>query len=49
MYRNIKKPGVLLEVGFLTNPNERYLLQQKDYQSKICDAIIEGVINYYKK
>lgn len=47
MYRNIRKPGVLLEVGFLTNPNERYLLQQKNYQSKICDAIIEGVINYY--
>lgn len=47
MYRHIKKPGVLLEVGFLSNPNERYLLQQKDYQSKICDAIIKGVIDYY--
>lgn len=47
MYRHIKVPGVLLEVGFLTNSNERYLLQQESYQKKICNAIVDGVINYY--
>lgn len=47
MYRHIKVPGVLLEVGFLTNPNERYLLKTESYQKKICDSIIEGIINYY--
>lgn len=47
MYRHIKVPGVLLEVGFLTNPNERYLLKTENYQKKICDSIIKGVINYY--
>lgn len=47
MYRHIKVPGVLLEVGFLTNPNERYLLKTENYQNKICDSIVDGVINYY--
>ena len=47
MYRHIKIPGVLLEVGFLTNANERYLLQQNAYQEKICNSIVDGVINYY--
>lgn len=47
MYRHIKVPGVLLEVGFLTNPNERYLLQQESYQKKICNTIVDGVIKYY--
>lgn len=49
MYRRIKNvPGALVEVGFLTNPNERYLLRQNSYQNKICDAIVEGVLNFYK-
>ena len=50
MYRRIKSvPGVLIEVGFLTNSNERYLLRQNSYQNKVCDAIMEGILNYYKK
>lgn len=49
MYRRIKNvPGVLVEAGFLTNQNERYLLRQNSYQNKVCDAIIEGVLNFYK-
>ncbi len=49
MYRRIKKvPGVLLEVGFLTNANERYLLKTDNYQYKICKAIKEGVIEYFQ-
>lgn len=47
-YRRIDKvPGVLLEVGFLTNPNERYLLQTDSYQHKISDTITDGVIKYF--
>ncbi len=49
MYRRIKKvPGALLEVGFLSNPNERYLLQKNSYQQKISVAISEGVVNFFK-
>jgi len=49
MYRRIKNvPGALVEVGFLTNADERYLLRQNAYQNKVCNAIIEGVLNFYK-
>ncbi|MCI8347113.1 MAG: N-acetylmuramoyl-L-alanine amidase CwlD, partial [Bacilli bacterium] len=39
-------PGVLVEVGFLSNANERYLLRQDSYQEKLVDTIVTGVINY---
>jgi N-acetylmuramoyl-L-alanine amidase len=32
MYRSVKRLGLLLEVGFLTNPNERYLMLKDYYQ-----------------
>lgn len=48
MYKDIDIPGVLLEVGFLSNPNERYLLRKGYYQKRISNAIIEGVIDYLK-
>jgi len=49
MYGRINVPGVLIEAGFITNPNERYLLKQKEYQVKISKSISKGVINYFTK
>lgn len=46
MYNNTKIPGVLIECGFLSNQNERALLQQSDYQIKLSKAITKGVIDY---
>ncbi len=46
LYRNTKVPGVLIECGFLSNKNERYLLQTKEYQQEISKIITKGVINY---
>lgn len=46
LYRKVEKTGVLVEVGFLSNANERYLLRQDSYQQKIVDTIVTGVINY---
>lgn len=46
LYRKVERPGVLVEVGFLSNANERYLLRQDSYQTKIVDAIANGTINY---
>ena len=45
----IKKPGVLLELGFISNQNERYLLKTKSYQNKLVDTIIESILIYLKK
>ena len=49
IYRNTRVPGVLIECGFLSNPNERYLLQTEKYQRKIAQVITSGVIDYIKK
>lgn len=49
LYSNTKVPGVLLECGFLSNKNDRYLLQTKKYQEKFSKAITKGVISYFKK
>ena len=47
MNRKITIPGVLIEAGFLSNPNDRYLLQKSDYQLKIANSIKEGIIKYF--
>lgn len=47
LQRRINRPGVLLEAGFLSNPNERYLLQKKSYQDRIAEVIKKAVIKYY--
>lgn len=38
-----KTPGILVECGFLSNPTDRYRLQQSSYQSQLVEAIVEGV------
>lgn len=47
LYQRVKIPGVLLEVGFISNPNERYLLKQESYHEKIATSIKDGLINYF--
>lgn len=49
MYRNTTTPGVLVECGYLSNPTERTLLQQENYQKKLAKSITNGIINYLKK
>lgn len=47
MYKDIQRPGVLLELGFLSNANERYILRKEYYQKKISNAIVESLITYF--
>lgn len=49
LYRNTKVPGILLECGFLSNSNDRYLLQTLNYQEKFSKVIVEGLIDYFVK
>lgn len=46
MYDRISKPGVLIEVGFLSNTNDRNNLLNEKYQEKLVLAITDGVIKY---
>ena len=47
--KNIKVPGILIEVGFLSNHYDRQRLISEEYQDEIANQIVKGVINYYNK
>lgn len=47
LLKNAKKPGALVEVGFLSNHEERELLLQDGYQEKIAASIYEGIMRYF--
>lgn len=47
MYKNITPPGVLIEVGFLSNPDDRYRLTHEKYQDIIVDNITYGIEQYF--
>jgi N-acetylmuramoyl-L-alanine amidase len=40
-------PAVLIECGYLTNPEEESLLSSKDYQNKVAYSIMCGVVKYF--
>ncbi|WZL72208.1 N-acetylmuramoyl-L-alanine amidase [Clostridiaceae bacterium 35-E11] len=44
--RETKTPGVLIEAGFITNVQDRKLLNDKKYKKKVAEAIGEGIIRY---
>ena len=46
LYNHTNTVGVLLECGFLSNSDDRYLLQKRDYQIKFSDAVARGVVQY---
>lgn len=45
----VDRPGVLLELGFLSNANDRYLLKSENYQQKLSHVITEGVLEYFNQ
>ncbi|MEM9536217.1 MAG: N-acetylmuramoyl-L-alanine amidase [Cyanobacteria bacterium P01_E01_bin.45] len=40
-------PSVLLEMGYLTNPNEAQRLGSPEYQERLAQAIARGVASYF--
>ena len=47
LLKRVQRPGVLLELGFLSNASDRYLLKQKWYQNKIADTITLSIVSYF--
>lgn len=47
LYNNLIKTGVLLELGFITNPNERNKLINDEYQYEISKVILDSLIKYF--
>jgi N-acetylmuramoyl-L-alanine amidase len=44
--RGAQMPAVLVEVGFLSNPNEERLLRDSNYREKLSESIMEGIVDY---
>lgn len=47
LLREVKMPAVLVECGFLSNPDEEQLLLSPEYQSKMANAIAEGIDKFF--
>ena len=42
-------PAILVEIGFISNPNERAQLVTESRKNATAKAIAEGIDDYYKK
>jgi N-acetylmuramoyl-L-alanine amidase len=46
--RETSMPAVLVEGGFISNPQERSLLKSRNYQEKVAQGIADGIDQYFK-
>lgn len=47
--RNARIPAVLVEVGFVSNPDEGRKLGRADYRARIADSIAEGIVAFFEQ
>lgn len=46
LLKHAEVPGALVELGFLSNEQEREQLKKEDYQQKMAGSIYEGILRY---
>ncbi len=46
---NVECPAVIVECGFLSNPNEAEKLSSDEYQERVARAIMDGLVNFYHR
>jgi len=44
--KGVRMPGVLIEIGFVSNLNEERLLKTGTYRQKLAEGILEGIRDY---
>lgn len=49
LLRNTVMPSLIVEVGFISNQEERELLQKEEYKHKIAEALVSGIQKFYIK
>lgn len=49
VFQSLKITGVLVECGFISNPEELELLKTEEYQKKLAESIYNGVKNVTNK
>lgn len=42
-----KVPTILIEMGFMSNPEEDALMETEDYQQKLAQGMCDGIIQYF--
>jgi N-acetylmuramoyl-L-alanine amidase len=47
LLKHTNKPGVLVEIGFLSNPQEAANLRDEAYQEEVAASIYEGMLRYF--
>lgn len=47
LLRDNPVPSILVECGFLSNPEEEKLLNDNEYQNKVAWAIYKGIVRYF--
>ncbi len=48
-FQELNLPSVIVECGFLSNPEESLMLETEEYQKKIAFAIYLGILSYYNQ
>lgn len=46
LMEHIERPGILIECGFLSNPEEEALLRREVYQKKLCAVVTTAVTSF---
>ncbi|HET7629024.1 MAG TPA: N-acetylmuramoyl-L-alanine amidase CwlD [Bacillales bacterium] len=49
LLKTVDVPAALVEVGFLSNPEETDLLKTENYQYQVAASIYQGIMRYYGK
>ena len=46
--RETSIPSILVELGFIDNKEEASKIKTNEYQEKLADGIVDGIVEYYK-
>ena len=46
--RETSIPSILVELGFIDNPEERNKIKTNEYQERLANGIVDGIVAYYK-
>ncbi|WP_439743022.1 N-acetylmuramoyl-L-alanine amidase family protein [Bacillus pseudomycoides] len=47
--RENQQPSILLELGYITNPEDEERMNSQQFQADVASGIVNGVIEYFKK
>lgn len=48
LLNNCPVPGVLVELGFITNYREQQMLKKDDYQMSLAKTLVSSIVSYFK-